>query len=54
MLAAARGTNLEDVRQFLGHRDSRTTRIYVARYPWHLEEAVALIPDPRQPKARQP
>jgi hypothetical protein len=32
----------------LGHKDSRTTRIYVARYPWNLEEAVDLIPDPCQ------
>jgi integrase len=48
MLTAAKGRNLEDVRQFLGHKDSRTTRIYVARYPWNLEEAVDLIPDPCQ------
>jgi integrase/recombinase XerC len=54
MLSAAKGRNLEIVREFLGHKDARTTRIYVARYPWQLEEAVPLIPDPRHPlKARQ-
>jgi integrase/recombinase XerC len=53
MLAAAKGRNLEIVREFLGHKDTRTTRIYVARYPWQLEEAVPLIPDPVRPKARR-
>jgi integrase len=49
MLAAAKGRNLEDVRQWLGHVDDRTTRRYVLAYPWHLEEAVAGLPDPTQP-----
>jgi integrase/recombinase XerC len=50
MLAAAKGRNLEDVREFLGHKDARTTRIYVAAYPWNLEDAVSKIPDPRDPR----
>jgi integrase len=49
MLTAAKGRNLEDVRAWLGHKDSRTTRIYVARYPCNLDEAVDLIPDPTGP-----
>lgn len=49
-LEAAEGANLEDVRELLDHLDSRTTRRYVAAYPWRTRErAVDLIPDPRRP-----
>jgi site-specific recombinase XerD len=49
-LEAAEGANLEDVRELLDHLDSRTTRRYVAAYPWRVRErAVDLIPDPTDP-----
>ena len=51
-LAAAEGANLEDVRQFLGHQDSRTTRLYVSRFRWNVaRNVVAVMPDP---EARNP
>jgi len=46
-LAAAEGGNLEDVRQFLGHADSRTTRLYAARFRWNVaRNVIAVMPDP--------
>lgn len=47
-LAAAEGANLEEVRELLGHTETRTTRRYVSAYQWKVRErAVDLIPDPR-------
>jgi integrase/recombinase XerD len=45
-LTAAKGRNLEEVRELLGHASDRTTRIYVAGYDWDVASAVAGIPDP--------
>jgi site-specific recombinase XerD len=47
MLRAAKGRNLEDVRAFLGHADTRTTRRYILAYPFDVATAVAALPDPR-------
>jgi site-specific recombinase XerD len=47
MLRAARGRNLEDVREFLGHADTRTTRPYILAYNFDVADAVAVLPDPR-------
>jgi integrase/recombinase XerC len=53
-LAAAEGANLEDVRQFLGHQDSRTTRAYASRFMWDVaRNVIALMPDPeRDPEGK--
>jgi site-specific recombinase XerD len=46
-LAAAEGTNLEEVRESLGHADSRQTRLYGKRYQWPVRRKVTdLLPDP--------
>lgn len=45
-LASARGRNLEDVRELLGHASSRTTMIYLRGYSWDVASAVEGIPDP--------
>jgi integrase len=46
-LAAAEGTNLEEVRESLGHTDSRQTRLYGNRYQWPVRRKVTdLLPDP--------
>lgn len=46
---ARKGANIEAVRELLDHTDSRTTRRYIEGVDWHVrEEAVDLIPDPRQ------
>jgi integrase len=47
MLRAAKGRNLEDVRAFLGHADTRTTRRYILAYSFDVAAAVAAMPDPR-------
>lgn len=48
-LAAAEGANLEDVREFLGHQDSRTTRAYAARFRWNVaRNVIAVMPDPEE------
>ena len=47
MLRAAKGRNLEDVRAFLGHSDTRVTRRYILAYPFDVATAVAALPDPR-------
>lgn len=55
-LEEAEGTNLEEVRELLGHATDKTTRAYVRAYQWNVRaRAVDLIPDPRQPtrKARR-
>lgn len=45
-LAAAKGRNLEDVRELLGHASDRTTRRYILGYSWDVASAVEGIPDP--------
>jgi integrase/recombinase XerD len=45
-LTAAKGRNLEEVRELLGHASDRTTRLYVSGYNWDVAGAVAGIPDP--------
>jgi integrase/recombinase XerC len=47
MLRAGQGRNLEEVREFLGHTDSATTRRYVAAYDFNVAAAVAAMPDPQ-------
>jgi integrase/recombinase XerC len=47
MLRVAKGRNLEDVRAFLGHADTRTTRRYILAYSFDVAAAVAAMPDPR-------
>jgi site-specific recombinase XerD len=48
-LAAAEGGNLEDVREWLGHQDSRTTRVYVSRFKWNVaRNVIAVLPDPER------
>lgn len=48
-LEAAEGTNLEDVRELLGHRDSATTRVYGARFKWNVRRnVIEVIPDPTE------
>jgi integrase/recombinase XerD len=49
-LTSAEGTNLEEVREFLGHQDSRTTRGYTSRYAWDVRRRVVeVLPDPEGP-----
>ena len=45
-LASAKGRNLEDVRELLGHASSRTTMIYLNGFNWDVASAVAGIPNP--------
>lgn len=45
-LASARGRNLEDVRELLGHASSRTTMVYLRGYSWDVASAVNGIADP--------
>jgi integrase/recombinase XerC len=45
-LAAAKGHNLENVRELLGHTSDRTTRRYILGYSWDVASAVEGIPDP--------
>jgi integrase/recombinase XerD len=46
-LNAAEGTNLEEVREALGHTDSRVTRLYAKRYQWQVRAKVTdVLPDP--------
>jgi integrase/recombinase XerD len=46
-LAALEGTNLNDVREFLGHQDPRTTMAYISRFKWNVRRRVVdVLPDP--------
>jgi site-specific recombinase XerD len=46
-LDAAEGTNLEEVREGMGHSDSRVTRAYARRYAWEVRRKVIdLLPNP--------
>lgn len=46
-LDAAEGANLEEVREAMGHGDSRETRKYGRRYQWEVRRKVIdLLPDP--------
>lgn len=46
-LDAAEGTNLEEVREGMGHSDSRVTRQYAKRYAWQVRSKVIdLLPNP--------
>jgi integrase/recombinase XerC len=46
-LDAAEGSNLEEVREALGHTDSRVTRSYSSRYQWEVRRKVIdVLPDP--------
>lgn len=48
-LEAAEGSNLEEIRELLGHATDRTTRGYVRAYQWNVRaRAVDLIQDPRE------
>jgi site-specific recombinase XerD len=50
-LEAAEGTNLEEVRELLGHATDKTTRAYVRAYQWNVRaRAVDQIRDPRSTK----
>jgi site-specific recombinase XerD len=52
-LEAAEGTNLEEVRELLGHATDKTTRMYVRAYQWNVRaRAVDRIDDPRRPSRR--
>jgi site-specific recombinase XerD len=54
-LEAAEGTNLEEVRELLGHATDKTTRAYVRAYQWNVRaRAVDRIDDPRQPREVTP
>lgn len=53
-LAPARGRNLEDVRELLGHASSRTTMVYLRGYSWDVASAVEGIPNPLQGAGRVP
>src|SRR5262245_3066220 len=49
-LEAGEGANLNDVREFLGHQDPRTTMAYVARFGWNVRRKVIdVMPDPEGP-----
>ena len=51
-LEAAEGENLNDVREFLGHADPRTTMAYVSRFKWNVRRNVVdVMPDPEKPLA---
>ncbi len=47
-LTAAKGRNLEEVRELLGHSSTTTTRGYIRGYSWDVASAVEGIPDPLQ------
>jgi hypothetical protein len=51
-LDAAEGTNLEEVREGMGHSDSRVTRAYARRYQWEVRRKVIdRLPNPEDPLA---
>jgi site-specific recombinase XerD len=51
-LSAAEGENIEDVREFLGHSDSRVTRLYTSRFAWNVRRNVIdKLPNPEGPLA---
>jgi integrase len=53
LVAAGKGRNLYAVSKLLGHASTRTTeRVYTAGYAGELDEAVALLPDPRADTSR--
>ena len=46
-LVAAEGTNLEEVREAMGHVDSRITRQYASRFKWDVRRKVIdILPNP--------
>jgi integrase/recombinase XerD len=46
-LDAAEGTNLEEVREAMGHSDSRVTRQYAKRYQWQVRrKVIEVLPNP--------
>jgi integrase/recombinase XerD len=46
-LDAAEGSNLEEVREAMGHSDSRVTRMYARRYQWQVRRKVIdVLPNP--------
>jgi integrase/recombinase XerD len=48
-LDAAEGTNLEEVREAMGHADSRVTRLYARRYQWQVRaKVIDVLPNPER------